>query len=258
MPGWRGALATAARLVRVYGAQDAAGMLVRKAALRLSRRKPARTPDANREVWDAHDWSRGGEEWTPSPEWMAAILDEVLVPYVPAGCRALEIGPGAGRWTHRLLDRCASLVLVDVSPVCIAICRERFGDDGRIAYHVNDGSSLSFLADGSVDAVWSFDAFVHIAPPEIAAYVGQFPRVLAPGGTAAIHHSAEGEMRKGWRSAMTTGAMREIAESSGLEVLEQRTTLRDGRMKVYAWPSDSHPDAITVLRRPMRGGPGPD
>ena len=60
---------------------------------------------SNREWWDRYDWSGGGEEWTASAEWKQALIDDVLLPLIPAGAAVLEIGPGAGRWSEVLAPR---------------------------------------------------------------------------------------------------------------------------------------------------------
>ena len=69
-----------------------------------------------------------------SSEWKRALIDDVLVRWIPAGAVVLEIGPGAGRWSEFLLERAFRLVLVDVSERPLELCRERFNDDARIQY----------------------------------------------------------------------------------------------------------------------------
>ncbi|MGQ0832586.1 MAG: class I SAM-dependent methyltransferase, partial [Microthrixaceae bacterium] len=155
----------------------------RQRALEVRRDLPGiNTRARNRRVWDDWDWSRSGEEWTPSPEWKAALVEHVLLPYLEGRRRIVEIGPGAGRWTEHLQRIADELTLVDLSATCIEQCKQRFAACSNISYHVNSGADLSMVAASSVDAIWSFDAFVHIAPPEIRAYVGEFARVLVPGG----------------------------------------------------------------------------
>ena len=34
----------------------------------------------NREIWNGYDWGGSGEEWSPSPEWKAQLIREVLEP----------------------------------------------------------------------------------------------------------------------------------------------------------------------------------
>ena len=101
----------------------------------------------------------------------------------------------------------------------------------------------------SVDAVWSFDVFVHVAPGGQAGYLSEIARVLRPGGVAAIHH-ADGRnrgvapSRSGWRAPMTAVLFAVLARERGLVV----------ERVVRSWSSgpglDGFGDAITVLRRP--------
>jgi hypothetical protein len=53
----------------------------------------------NRSWWNAHDWSSRGEEWTPSAEWKAGVVERLLIPQVPEGGTVVEIG----RARHRAL-----------------------------------------------------------------------------------------------------------------------------------------------------------
>jgi len=145
--------------------------------------------DDHRRYWSAYDWSGLGEEWTASPEWKHGLIEDVLAKWIPDGGVVLEIGPGAGRWSEVLASRASRLVLTDVSERPLELCRERFNGDTRIQYILSSGSDLLGVEDGSIGAVWSFDVFVHVAPGDQAAYLGEIARVLAPGGTAVVHHS---------------------------------------------------------------------
>jgi hypothetical protein len=51
---------------------------------------------------------------------------------------------------------------------------------------LSSGSDLLGVEDGSIEAVWSFDVFVHVAPGDQAAYLGEIARVLvcSTGGRA--------------------------------------------------------------------------
>lgn len=147
----------------------------------------------NRDVWnESYDWSQGGTEWSAAwgsarLQWYGSILPRISA-FVPAG-RIVEIAPGFGRWTHYLKDLCDSLTVVDLSPRCIEACRERFGDNPRIDYHVNDGQSLAMIPDASVDFVFSFDSLVHAEEAVLRSYCAEIARILRPEGAAFIHHS---------------------------------------------------------------------
>lgn len=201
--------------------------------------------------WTGWDWSVRGEEWTLSPEWKQGLIDDVLARWIPEGSVALEIGPGAGRWTEALLERVSRLTLVDVSERPLELCMERFeAAGGRLSFVLSSGCDLPGVADGSIDAVWSFDVLVHVAPQDVAGYLGEIARVLAEGGVAVLHHSDgrnRGELpsRAGWRAPMSCGLMAKLAAGSGLRVERQFASWGpEGRYNL-----DAFADAITVCRR---------
>ena len=264
-------LTTLARRVRRFGPRYVAA----EAGLRAARRLGERLEDAlleiegsrgvlgpahrawrdnsageNRLRWNRWDWSHLGEEWTASGEWKQALVDEVLLPTIPEGGTVLEIGPGGGRWSVVLAPRSERLILVDVAQRPLELMRERLAGADGVEYMLTDGSSLTGVADGSVDAVWSFDVFVHVAPADQAGYLAEIARVLRSGGIAAIHH-ADGRnrgiapSRHGWRAPMTAELFSALARERGLTV----------ERVVRTWGGDAQAlgafgDAITVLRRP--------
>lgn len=149
-------------------------------------------------TWDkTYDWSQGGDEWTgqaeycgqPYEEWKRALLETFVAPHLEPESVALEVAPGRGRWTEFLVQHAAKVHLFDLNESCIEACRQRFEGADHVTYCVNDGASLPGVADESVDFVWSYDSFVHMEADTIAAYLGEFSRVLRPGGRAVIHHA---------------------------------------------------------------------
>jgi SAM-dependent methyltransferase len=206
--------------------------------------------DENRERWNRWDWSRMGEEWTASETWKQALVDEVLLPTIPAGGTVVEIGPGGGRWSVLLAPRSERLVLVDVAQKPLDLVAERLRDAANVEYVLTDGSRLKGVGDATVDAVWSFDVFVHIAPGDQAGYLSEIARVLRPGGVAAIHH-ADGRnrglapSRDGWRAPMTAELFATLARERGLAVDRVIRSFGEGRHALGGFG-----DAITVLRRP--------
>ena len=203
----------------------------------------------NEERWSGWDWGELGEEWSASPEWKQALVDEVLLELIPEGVSVLEIGPGAGRWSVVLAPRAERLVLVDVTPRVLEVCRERLGALDQVSYVRSSGSDLPGVPDASIDAVWSFDVFVHVAPLDQAGYLTEIARVLRPGGIAAIHH-ADGRnrgalpSRRGWRSPMSAGLFAALADERGLDVRRQIRSWSEGRHDLSAFA-----DVITVLER---------
>lgn len=202
----------------------------------------------NRRRWSGYDWSGRGEEWNASPEWKQSLIEDVLERWIPAGAVVLEIGPGGGRWSQVLARRASRLVLVDVSERPLQLCREQLGGDTSVQYVLSSGSDLPGVKDGSIDAVWSFDVFVHVAPRDQAAYLAEIARVLAPGGVAVLHHADgrnRGQLpsRQGWRSPMSRDLFAALASERELRVERQFDSWGpEGRYDLSAYG-----DAITVF-----------
>lgn len=204
------------------------------------------TRNYNRLLWSSYDWSHSGEEWTPSLEWRQSVIDDVLAPMLPEPAAVLEIGPGGGRWTGELQRRAESLVLADISPRAIDLCRERFATCDNVSYLVTDGKSLAGVADAAIDLAWSFDVFLHIAPVDQKGYVSELARVLRPGGRAVVHHPADGGSAEGWRSAMTADLFGDLLRECGLRQLRQFRTWGPGGAFTLPNPGD----VITVFEKP--------
>ena len=87
------------------------------------------------------------------------------------------------------------MIAVDISKKCIEHCRVRFATDQHVKFHVNDGSSLDAVPDGSIDFVFSFDSLVHAEKEVIEAYLAQLGRKLTSNGVGFVHHSNIQEYR---------------------------------------------------------------
>lgn len=157
------------------------------------------TIEWNKEVWNRPEsyWEFGDKGWEnqakfcgqPYEEWKRSIAETFLLPNIANGSTVLEIAPGCGRWTEFIIQKAAKVILVDLNPYCIDICKKRFSSFRNVSYHLNDGKSLAFIQDSSVDFIWSFDSFVHMEKDVIAAYFKEFSKVLKIGGRAVIHHA---------------------------------------------------------------------
>ena len=217
------------------------------------------TIDWNRKWNEPEHWPDDGDQWRgqadycgqPYPEWKEALVKAFIEPFLEQGGAALEIAPGHGRWTPHLLDRAGEVHLVDMNPACLEHCRRRFAGRRGLHYHLNDGRSLSFLEEGSLDFIWSYDSFVHMEGETIGSYLVEFRRVLRPGGKAVIHHAGRRHLLlplaflAGWgrpgkwlfrllsmkrdtagggdgdRGAVSRRLVRGLAARAGLEVVDQ-------------------------------------
>jgi ubiquinone/menaquinone biosynthesis C-methylase UbiE len=215
----------------------------------------------NLELWDdAYDWPQNGDEWQGQADlcgvsyetWKRSLVEHLIAPHVDVHTRVLEIGPGRGRWTEYLVRSAAHVTLVDISAACLDYCRRRFGDRHNVDYFLTTGEVLPLHAQGRVDFVWSYDAFVHMDPEVVRAYLREVHRVLRDGGRAIIHHANVADLSAhrqddapGWRSAMTSGLMRELAEAAGLAVISQ-CTYWDAERRIG---TPRFGDQVTHLRR---------
>ena len=215
--------------------------------LRLQRNLPGLNSAAlNKRIWEAWDWSAAGNEWNQSAEWKESLIRCVLHECIPANRSVLEIGPGGGRWTGPLLERASEYVGVDISSTCVEHCAQHFAHYPQARFILGSGRDLAGVPGTSVDAIWSFDVFVHINTAEVESYVEEFVRVLRPGGVAAIHHGGVGGSDGGWRSNLTAASLHAILARHGLKierVLEQWVDGGEIRSLGYG-------DLITVFSRP--------
>jgi ubiquinone/menaquinone biosynthesis C-methylase UbiE len=211
------------------------------------------------------DEERLGDEWNDpatlgidvaSSDQIVPYLDRVVFgPFLGACDVILEIGPGAGRFTEVLLPRCERLIAVDTSKTMLELLRERFPGDDRIEYHLSRGRALENVADGSVDAGFSYGVFVHLQHWDIFNYLLELHRVLRPGGKGVLQHSNTFS-ELGWEVFRrevprqlnrhklpftfvlnTPEVMREFVTRAGLECVD---TLTDVVRR----------DCITLLRKP--------
>ena len=112
---------------------------------------------------------------------------------------------------------------------------------------VGSGRDLSSVPAASIDAIWSFDVFVHINRAEVESYAPEFARVLRPGGVGVIHHGSVGGASGGWRSNLTTEAFHEILSRSGLRPRESLSNWTDGAAVHHL----RFGDLITIFIKPV-------
>ena len=192
-----------------------------------------------------------GDEWGDEGLW-SAWFRRLFEPHgVATWRRAIEVGPGAGKYTERVLAASGATVLaLDVSARFQELCRRRLAHhvaSGRlrlalVGEHDHDALANAARAEGwqgSVDAVYSIDTLVHLTVHQVTALLLSATAVLAPGGwcvgTFACCTSAPGldklvsDINRVLRSGgdPTTGcfhwsspdAMRAIAAHLGYEVV---------------------------------------
>lgn len=189
---------------------------------------PSHTVEQNRYVWEKYDWSKQGEEWTDTQnpgQSKESLVQHYMLKYIKKDSNILEIGPGGGRWTEYLQPLANHLTLVDITPKCIEICKERFKDKHNIDYNVISDIDLSFVPDNSLDYIWSYNVFVHVNPSDTEKYVKQFARIMKDGSIAIIQHPGnyyDPKVRKhGWKSSLNADMMKEMVVKNGFTLIVQ-------------------------------------
>ncbi len=136
-------------------------------------------PDARNNRWDPEVFFARGQ----------AEIDAALQELESRGVsfergRALDFGCGVGRLTQALGAHFGRVDGVDISRSMVENARgfNRLGE--RCAYHVNTEPDLALFEDRSFDFVYSNITLQHIPPDASLAYIGEFMRVLRPGGVA--------------------------------------------------------------------------
>lgn len=144
----------------------------------------------------------------------------------------LELSPGGGRNTVRLCELADRLIVVDYNSDPLERTRRRLGTaQGKcqICYQKNNGYELPMVPNESVTAIYCWDAAVHFDKDVLGSYIGEFARILRPGGSGFLHHSTLGSrahkninQNPDWRSNVTREFVAEQCRANGLTVIAQR------------------------------------
>jgi len=105
--------------------------------------------------------------------------------------KALDFGCGVGRLTQALAGCCDEVTGVDIAPSMIEQARRlnRYGE--RCRYLVNPGADLTLVGAERFDLVYTNMVLQHMPKAYSAQYIGEFVRILSPGGVAVFQIPAK-------------------------------------------------------------------
>lgn len=131
----------------------------------------------------------------------AAVRTEVLTHGLKPSDRVLDIGSGIGNLALALADtHTGTYDGVEIHPEAVAWCRSAItGRHPRLRFHYADVFSSAYnpggrltastyclpFTDASFDFVYLGSVFTHMLPADVAHYLFEIARVLAPAGTCA-------------------------------------------------------------------------
>lgn len=131
--------------------------------------------------WSHEEFFRSGREE------ITALVARLSALGRPAGRRrALDFGCGVGRLTQALAGHFDEVVGVDIAASMIGLARQLDGQEGRCRYVHNTGADLAVLEGARFDLVYSSYVLQHMPAALARRYVGEFIRLLAPGGVAVF------------------------------------------------------------------------
>lgn len=176
------------------------------------------------------EWATAGKDrGMEKRHWHTAKHALARMP-IESGETVLDLGTGSG-YALRALRETRDIGLgigLDGSPEMAHNARE-YTDDRRIEYCIGDFHSLPF-ENGSVDHVWSMEAFYYAQRPLEA--LREIRRVLSPGGTfyCAVNFFEESVHTHHWQEMVTIEMQRwdretyrEKFREAGFVVAEQDT-----------------------------------
>jgi 2-polyprenyl-3-methyl-5-hydroxy-6-metoxy-1,4-benzoquinol methylase len=136
-----------------------------------------------------HRWGRWPLEefFATGEEEIAGVLDVAgSLGYPKQHERALDFGCGVGRLTRALAGRFREVVGIDISEEMIRLARE-LGPPENCSFELNTSSDLTQFDSESFDFVYTALVLQHLPNRDLVrGYVGEFLRVLRPGGLAVF------------------------------------------------------------------------
>jgi SAM-dependent methyltransferase len=171
---------------------------------------------ANKIYWTIYPWWFKKGDWKNQAaycnqsyeKWMKSIVVNFIYKNIDENSVVVEIGCGNGRWTEYLLNRAKKVYAIDIHPILINYCKGAFSKYKNTEFVANNGKSLDFIDNESVDFVWS--------------YLKEFSRILKKRSKAIVHHGGGrrnlADYFKNWRSVITKDQFKALVEEVDLKV----------------------------------------
>lgn len=101
----------------------------------------------------------------------------------------LDFGSGTGNLTQYLLRLDASVIATDVSTGCLEVVQKKFCNHNNLTTLVLNGNDLKEIKNNSIDMIATYSVLHHV--PDYLKIIGEFTRVVKPGGVIYIDHEVD-------------------------------------------------------------------
>ena len=130
-------------------------------------------------------------------------LERVVFPLISSSSIVCELGPGTGCYTRRIGEKIVDgeFHIVDFDQFTLDFLKGYLRPNPRVKFHLNSGYTLPFTADAWIDLVFCTSMFTGINLTYFCAYIGEFSRVLKPGGYAVFDYFDVAAV-EGWTNLM--------------------------------------------------------
>lgn len=168
------------------------------------------------------------------------LADTHVMPFLPtAAPDVLVVGDSPHLLTGELLRIARSTQLVTQNRARLEEHRQAFLQQGGVAFHVHEGTSLAIVADEAFDFVAVY--FVNLAHSAPKSLLAEVPSRVRPGGVVWLYSVAHAE-RRPMIDGLGDEALMASFERSGLVVRAHLLVRRETSPPPFL-------DAITVLER---------
>lgn len=127
--------------------------------------------------------------------------------------RALDFGCGLGRATQALCGQFSQCDGVDIAASMVEAANSHNQYPDRCSYHLNTRDDLSLFPEATFDFVYTAHVLQHMRPDYARHYIGEFHRVVRPGGAILFELTTE-------RATGTASPLVESARRARIEIGE--------------------------------------
>lgn len=94
----------------------------------------------------------------------------------------IEIGSGSGVMANWMAPKVKYLHCCDISKSFLEVAREECQNSDNVFFHLVQTRKLDFAGEGTIDAVFSNNVFIHLNLYDIFIYFREFQRIVKTGG----------------------------------------------------------------------------